>query len=130
MRYISKCSDWCKWNCLFVKKPQCNISHKSLIPDAYTYLLFLHLLPQSISLKLPSMASMAATASSSTTVVRATPFLGQTKGSNANTLRDSVSMVNGKFTMVNLSLLQHLCKFTAAVNMFINEKLAPKVTEY
>lgn len=45
------------------------------------------------------MASMAATASS-TTVVRATPFLGQTK--NTNPLRDVVPMGSGKFTMVQI----------------------------
>ncbi|KAL0353715.1 UNVERIFIED_CONTAM: Chlorophyll a-b binding protein 13, chloroplastic [Sesamum angustifolium] len=44
------------------------------------------------------MASMA-TAASSTTVVKATPFLGQTK--NANHLRDVVSMGNAKYTMGN-----------------------------
>ena len=52
----------------------------------------------------PSVASMAATASS-TTVVRATPFLGQTRASNVKPLRDSVSMINGKFTMVIPSLV-------------------------
>ncbi|KAL0399343.1 UNVERIFIED_CONTAM: Chlorophyll a-b binding protein 13, chloroplastic [Sesamum radiatum] len=45
------------------------------------------------------MASMATTAGSSTTVVKATPFLGQTK--NANPLRDVVSMGNAKYTMGN-----------------------------
>ncbi|KAK1435662.1 hypothetical protein QVD17_01428 [Tagetes erecta] len=45
-----------------------------------------------------SMASMAA---NSTTVVRATPFLGQTRASNVNSLRDFVPMVNGKVTMGN-----------------------------
>ncbi|CAN4075509.1 unnamed protein product [Withania somnifera] len=44
------------------------------------------------------MASVAATASS-TTVVRATPFLGQTK--NANPLRDVVPMGSARFTMSN-----------------------------
>ncbi|CAK9183067.1 unnamed protein product [Ilex paraguariensis] len=44
------------------------------------------------------MASMAATASSSA-VVRATPFLGQTR--TANSLRDVVSLGSGKFTMGN-----------------------------
>ncbi|XP_016439172.1 chlorophyll a-b binding protein 13, chloroplastic-like [Nicotiana tabacum] len=45
-----------------------------------------------------SMASMAATGSSAT-VVRATPFLGQTK--YANPLRDVVPMGSAKFTMSN-----------------------------
>ncbi|KAL0320709.1 UNVERIFIED_CONTAM: Chlorophyll a-b binding protein 13, chloroplastic [Sesamum radiatum] len=44
------------------------------------------------------MASIAGTASS-TTVVRATPFLGQTK--NSNPLKDVVSMGNAKYTMSN-----------------------------
>ncbi|CAI9773483.1 unnamed protein product [Fraxinus pennsylvanica] len=44
------------------------------------------------------MASMAATASS-TTLVKATPFLGQTN--NASPLRDVVSVGNGKYTMGN-----------------------------
>ncbi|KAJ4977461.1 hypothetical protein NE237_002567 [Protea cynaroides] len=42
---------------------------------------------------------MAATTSSST-VFRSTPFLGQTWGSNLNPLREVVSMGTGKFTMV------------------------------
>ncbi|CAL5335890.1 unnamed protein product [Camellia sinensis] len=48
------------------------------------------------------MASMlmAATASTST-ALRPTPFLGQTRGPNANPLRDVVSMGTGKFTMGN-----------------------------
>ncbi|GKD90870.1 chlorophyll A/B binding protein 13, chloroplastic, partial [Tanacetum coccineum] len=42
---------------------------------------------------------MAATASS--TVVRATPFLGQTRPSSINPLRDVVSMPSAKYTMGN-----------------------------
>jgi len=45
------------------------------------------------------MASLA----SSSTIARPTPFLGK-KGSNANPLRDVVSMGNGKYIMVGLSL--------------------------
>jgi len=45
------------------------------------------------------MASLA----SSSTIVRPTPFLGK-RGSNANPLRDVVSMGNGKYIMVGLSL--------------------------
>ncbi|XP_071703875.1 chlorophyll a-b binding protein 3, chloroplastic-like [Rutidosis leptorrhynchoides] len=37
---------------------------------------------------------MAATSGSSITVVKATPFLGQTRSSNVNSLRDSVTIVN------------------------------------
>nr|CAN83151.1 hypothetical protein VITISV_031291 [Vitis vinifera] len=43
---------------------------------------------------------MAATASSST-VLRPTPFLGQTRGANSNPLRDVVPMGTGKYTMGN-----------------------------
>jgi len=45
------------------------------------------------------MASLA----SSSTIVRPTPFLGK-RGSNANPLRDVVSMGNGKYIMVGFSL--------------------------
>lgn len=51
---------------------------------------------------------MAATASSST-VLRPTPFLGQSRGANANPLRDVVPMGTGKYTMVLSSL--SLCIF-------------------
>ncbi|KAF5949104.1 hypothetical protein HYC85_015061 [Camellia sinensis] len=44
------------------------------------------------------MATMS-TATSTSTVLRPTPFLGQTRGANANPLRDVVSMGTGKFTM-------------------------------
>nr|KYP58833.1 hypothetical protein KK1_014255 [Cajanus cajan] len=43
---------------------------------------------------------MAATTSSGT-VLKPTPFLGQGKGANANPLRDVVSMGTGKYTMGN-----------------------------
>ncbi|GMP65664.1 hypothetical protein CsSME_00026366 [Camellia sinensis var. sinensis] len=46
------------------------------------------------------MATMS-TATSTSTVLRPTPFLGQTRGANANPLRDVVSMGTGKFTMGN-----------------------------
>ena len=46
---------------------------------------------------------MAATASSST-VLRPTPFLGQTRGANSNSLRDVVPMGAGKYTMVKTYL--------------------------
>ncbi|CAL5341892.1 unnamed protein product [Camellia sinensis] len=46
------------------------------------------------------MATMS-TATSTSTVLRPTPFLGQTRGANANPLRDVVSMGIGKFTMGN-----------------------------
>jgi len=45
------------------------------------------------------MASLA----SSSTIVRPNPFLGK-RGSNANPLRDVVSMGNGKYIMVGFSL--------------------------
>ncbi|CAN6457741.1 unnamed protein product [Victoria cruziana] len=45
------------------------------------------------------MASTLASARSGTVIK--TPFLGQTKGSNAKSLRDLVSFGNGKFTMGN-----------------------------
>ena len=57
---------------------------------------------------------MAATASSSTGL-RPTQFLGQTRGSNANQLREVVPMGTGKFTMVfqfhTFILLMMLCLF-------------------
>ena len=46
------------------------------------------------------MASTLMAASTSGTVLKPTPFLGQGKGANANPLRDVVSMGTGKYTMV------------------------------
>lgn len=57
---------------------------------------------------------MAATASTST-VLRPNPFLGQSRASNANPLRDVVSIGTPKYTMVyslslSLSLSTYTCK--------------------
>lgn len=84
-------------------------THVSLL-NHYTYPLF-HLLNHQQQFP-PSIYSnyhkpMAATASS-TTVVRATPFLGQTRSSSLNPLRDVVSMPSAKFTMVIFFLLKIL----------------------
>lgn len=78
----------------------------------HTYTPCLHtFIPQSL-LSIHQIASMAATSASSTSVIRATQFLGRNRGSNVNSLRDSVSMVNGKFTMVlHHSLCIYICVY-------------------
>lgn len=45
-------------------------------------------------------ATLMAATSSTGTVLKPTPFLGQNRGTNANPLRDVVSMGAGKYTMV------------------------------
>jgi len=59
------------------------------------------------------MASLA----SSSTIARPTAFLGK-KGSNANPLRDVVSMGNGKYIMVGLSLSSLVFFFWMGANIF------------
>lgn len=62
---------------------------------------------------------MAATASSST-VLSPTPFLGQTRGANANPLRDVVPMGAGKYTMVfspSLISLNFLFEFLGCLSL-------------
>jgi len=45
-------------------------------------------------------ATLMAASASTGTVLKPTPFLGQSRGTNANPLRDVVSMGPGKYTMV------------------------------
>ncbi|KAK9152514.1 hypothetical protein Syun_010823 [Stephania yunnanensis] len=47
------------------------------------------------------VATLMAASASTSTVLRASPFLGQTRGSSPNSLRDVVSLGTGKFTMGN-----------------------------
>jgi len=45
-------------------------------------------------------ATLMAASASTGTVLKPTPFLGQSRATNANPLRDFVSMGHGKYTMV------------------------------